>query len=131
MLVPQNRILPFPEFSWSDISLYCRQTDAVCTGHGSCLLKDPSGNPIQSCSAFDKTCTASCSCDTGYGGRDCSLNELAVTSRDSLRYCYHCMHITRNQSLHLHFIHTLEALFTFLSIVIKLLIYVGLRYAKQ
>ena len=122
MVVIPN-LLPSPEFTKSDISPYCRHSDTVCTGHGSCLFKDPSGNPIQSCSAFNTTCAASCSCDTGYGGRDCSLNDLAVTSRDSLRYCYYFMHFTRNQSSHVHFIHTLDALLAFLSIVMKSLIH--------
>ena len=85
------------QFSKPYFSLFHRWLDTICTGQGSCLFKDPSGNSIQSCSAFNTTCTASCSCSADYGGMDCSLNALALTSRDSLRYLYDPYLFTRIQ----------------------------------
>ena len=76
---------------------YFPRADTICSGFGSCVFKDSLGNSIPFCSAFDTTCTASCSCSAGYGGMDCSLNALALTSRDSLRCLHDSYLFTQNQ----------------------------------
>lgn len=46
---------------------------------------DPSGNSLLFCSIFDYTCDAICVCNTGFGGKDCSLNAASLSSRDGVR----------------------------------------------
>ena len=58
---------------------------AVCSGHGTCRNLDSSGNVMQSCTIFNQQCSASCSCQVGYGGVDCSLYGNAITDRAKLR----------------------------------------------
>ena len=58
--------------------------DHDCSGNGKCVFTDPSGNKLQSCTIFDTTCTATCSCPK-FGGEDCSLDEHASLSRNNVR----------------------------------------------
>ena len=59
--------------------------DTVCSDHGQCIYRDPSGNFVDSCTMTD-ICSALCECKTGYGGRDCSLSAAVLLSKDALRY---------------------------------------------
>lgn len=60
-------------------------TDAVCTGRGTCKLADLSGNTLQSCTIVDTSCTASCQCEEGYGGIDCSFTPKELAARTAAR----------------------------------------------
>ena len=70
--------LPLPHFiTWS--------AGTVCSGKGTCRYSDPSGNRLYNCTILDVTCTASCVCNSGLGGSDCSMNTVSLTARDSVR----------------------------------------------
>jgi hypothetical protein len=56
-----------------------------CSGRGSCKYFDISGNEYDSCTIFDVFCSASCRCDDGYGGNDCSLSTEALNELGSIR----------------------------------------------
>lgn len=56
-----------------------------CSGHGTCLFSDTSGTALYSCPVTNVFCAASCSCDEGYGGVSCSLNDAALTAREAAR----------------------------------------------
>ena len=58
----------------------------VCSKKGVCRYTDPSGNILLTCTILNTTCTASCYCDAGYGGKDCSLNPSSLAARDKIRY---------------------------------------------
>ena len=58
----------------------------VCSKRGACRYTDPSGNILLTCTILNTTCTASCYCDAGYGGKDCSLNPSSLAARDKIRY---------------------------------------------
>ena len=58
----------------------------VCSKRGACRYTDPSGNIFLTCTILNTTCTASCYCDAGYGGKDCSLNPSSLAARDKIRY---------------------------------------------
>ena len=58
----------------------------VCSKKGTCTYTDPSGNILLTCTILNTTCTASCYCDAGYGGKDCSLNPSSLAARDKIRY---------------------------------------------
>ena len=58
----------------------------VCSKKGACRYTDPSGNIFLTCTILNTTCTASCYCDAGYGGKDCSLNPSSLAARDKIRY---------------------------------------------
>ena len=56
-----------------------------CSGHGTCLLEDLSGNVVSACTVVDTTCTAVCQCENGHGGSDCSLDAKELAARSSAR----------------------------------------------
>lgn len=60
------------------------QTDTVCSRRGSCAYSDSSGNALKSCTIFD-ICSASCVCNSGFGGTDCSLSSAALVARSQIR----------------------------------------------
>jgi hypothetical protein len=51
-----------------------------CGGHGDCQYSDSNGLSLRNCSVTNSLCKASCACNFGYFGRDCSLSltKLAV-----------------------------------------------------
>jgi hypothetical protein len=57
----------------------------ICSSHGTCTYLDLSGAVRSSCSVFDNSCTAACSCSNGYGGLDCSLSVAEAIAIDSVR----------------------------------------------
>ena len=61
-------------------------TGTACSGNGACTYLDPSGSVLLGCTILNVTCTATCACNTGFGGKDCSLTSTALSTRDSLRY---------------------------------------------
>ena len=71
------------------ITLHCFLnvcTGTICSKNGACRYTDPSGNILLACTILDTTCAASCDCDPGYGGKDCSLSPSSLAVRDKLRY---------------------------------------------
>jgi hypothetical protein len=59
--------------------------DSPCSGHGACKLGDLSGNTVFSCTIVDTMCTATCQCQEGYGGSDCSLTPKELAQRSTAR----------------------------------------------
>ena len=57
----------------------------VCSGHGVCRWLDSSNMNISSCLITNSFCRASCLCRDGYGGVDCSLNSIQLTTRSDAR----------------------------------------------
>ena len=70
----------------------------ACSGNGVCGYSDPSGGILLGCTILNVTCSATCACNTGFGGMDCSLNAAALTTRDSIRYPTDAIMITSCQS---------------------------------
>ena len=58
---------------------------STCSQNGACRYTDPSGNIFASCKMSDVHCTAICQCNTGYGGRACSLSTTSLNAKSSLR----------------------------------------------
>lgn len=56
-----------------------------CSGNGECLFYDSANTKVVSCLASNPSCTASCSCYSGFSGVDCSLDPDASKERDSVR----------------------------------------------
>lgn len=71
----------------------------MCSQNGACSYSDPSGNSLFSCTIVDVTCTASCVCNSGYGGNDCSLTDTVLTARDALRFEFDPLFFVFNISL--------------------------------
>ena len=67
----------------------------VCSGHGTCIYSDSSGNTVQNCTIIDQHCSALCSCRGGYGGADCSLDTASLAGRSNVRVdlCKALMHV--------------------------------------
>ena len=59
--------------------------NSVCSGYGTCKSMDASGNAVQNCTIMNTLCTTSCSCQTGRGGVDCSLDTAALEERSKIR----------------------------------------------
>ena len=58
----------------------------MCSGNGACRYWYPSQNIIFNCTIVDVRCTPVCSCENGFGGKDCSLDATSLTAKDYLRY---------------------------------------------
>ena len=69
--------------------------DSICSGNGACINKDTSGNIVQNCTISNPFCVAACSCSTGYGGVDCSLdgNALGLRSNSRTEMCTALTHV--------------------------------------
>jgi len=52
-----------------------------CSGRGTCGFYDISGNEISNCTVVQSSCTAKCTCDTGYGGKTCGFTDAEIASR--------------------------------------------------
>jgi hypothetical protein len=50
----------------------------ACSGNGDCVFSDFLGAQIQSCDALDLSCRASCVCDSGFFGSDCSMTQSEI-----------------------------------------------------
>ena len=59
--------------------------DTICSGHGECSYTDVSNNVLDTCLITETSCTASCTCNTGYGAADCSLDATAFAVRSTTR----------------------------------------------
>lgn len=59
--------------------------NTVCSGTGTCLLFDSSGNSLSACLVINSNCFAQCVCNQSYTGVDCSLDPTASVQRDALR----------------------------------------------
>ena len=57
----------------------------VCSNNGICRNLDSSGNIVQNCTIVNPFCTSSCLCQNGYGGIDCSFDDVYMKDRSSLR----------------------------------------------
>ena len=57
----------------------------VCSGHGTCVPVDFSGNAVKNCTLVNQFCSPSCLCNEDYGGVDCSLYGSEVMIRARLR----------------------------------------------
>jgi REJ domain len=57
----------------------------VCSGNGVCLSSDSSRNIVKQCPITSPYCTASCTCEAGYGGVDCSLSAAQLSKRSNAR----------------------------------------------
>ena len=57
----------------------------VCSNNGICRNLDSSGNIVQNCTIVNPFCTSSCLCQNGYGGVDCSFDDVYMKDRSSLR----------------------------------------------
>lgn len=60
-------------------------TNGVCSGHGSCILTDSSGQSVTTCLVTNNYCFAKCFCEDGYGGSACSYDATALSYRDTVR----------------------------------------------
>ena len=69
--------------------------DKICSGHGTCLLQDASGNTVQNCTILQSFCAANCVCSGGYGGVDCSFSPAALNDRSDARsgMCSALLHV--------------------------------------
>jgi len=56
-----------------------------CSGVGDCTYTNTLGSSLASCSTQDIFCTATCKCNTGYYGYDCSLSQKSLAAAKSLR----------------------------------------------
>ena len=59
--------------------------NTVCSGYGTCKSMDASGNAVRNCTIVNTLCITSCSCQTGHGGVDCSLDTAALEERSKIR----------------------------------------------
>eukprot|EP01036_Dinobryon_divergens_P024036 gene24036-32447_t len=69
-----------------------------CNGKGVCVFKSDVGLVIPACNVSNSYCTASCSCQTGYFGSDCSLIDASYKQELSLRSSL-CMNIRNSLSV--------------------------------
>ena len=71
-----------------------------CNGKGSCLFEDDVGNPMQSCNITNPFCSASCVCQSGYFGSDCSLSSSTFQQENYLKssLCANIYKIVKLQS---------------------------------
>ena len=67
---------------------------SVCSQQGKCGYFDPSGNSLLACTILDVACTTLCTCNSGYGGKDCTLSNSSLTARNDLRYVLSCLSCT-------------------------------------
>ena len=92
--IPSSSCLPspssFPLYFWYS-ALF---PGSICSQNGNCGYFDPSGNSLPACSILDVTCSALCTCYSGYGGKDCSLSSASLTARNNLRYLLHYISCT-------------------------------------
>lgn len=87
-------------FSDSDcISGSCNSTAGLCimtvlkecsstceaSGHGTCIFTSRTGYPVEQCYITQSSCFASCQCDDGMYGADCSLSLVEFDDRTSMR----------------------------------------------
>jgi hypothetical protein len=83
--------------------LDCPSNDAtlICSGHGICGYTDPAGRVLDSCTQLDTKCTAACECIGGYGGSDCSFDNVTLAARDETRslMCQYFITIAENSNL--------------------------------
>lgn len=56
-----------------------------CSGFGTCQYYDTSSIEVVDCPVTNSKCFAKCSCNVGYGGADCSLDDDALAEREALR----------------------------------------------
>jgi hypothetical protein len=56
-----------------------------CFGNGDCVYKDAAGTAIDECLSSDYTCSAVCSCYSGYTGYACSVSEDDANAKSSVR----------------------------------------------
>jgi sterol desaturase/sphingolipid hydroxylase (fatty acid hydroxylase superfamily) len=57
-----------------------------CSGQGKCVFNDiASGLEVSTCSIVNGKCAASCACDAGFFGKDCSLTPTKLTESQTLR----------------------------------------------
>lgn len=56
-----------------------------CSGHGTCSYLDASGNPTTNCNSNNMNCKAYCSCNSGFYGVDCSLDQSSMERYRSMR----------------------------------------------
>ena len=57
----------------------------ICSGKGSCVYVDGSGNSLAECQLMDSTCSAMCVCNDAYAGFDCSSTSTAVKTMEDSR----------------------------------------------
>ena len=50
---------------------------ADCSGHGLCQKLDVAFSVLEFCTESDPSCDAVCSCDDGFNGKDCSIDNTA------------------------------------------------------
>ena len=67
----------------------------VCSGYGTCMFLDFSGNAVKNCTLVNQFCSPSCLCDEHYGGVDCSIygDEVMIRARLRAKMCSALSHI--------------------------------------
>ena len=66
----------------STCSVPSKRCPSDCSGHGQCIYSTSSGTSVSKCSVDNVQCSAMCACTDGYGGTDCSLDEVGLFEAD-------------------------------------------------
>ena len=64
----------------------CPGSGGECSGHGTCVFLSSSLQPVSNCYLGSFGCTATCDCDDGYAGNDCSYLSEKFEEKKTLRY---------------------------------------------
>lgn len=73
------------EYTCVPYSKECPVNNVTCSGQGSCIYMDDSGNAISECLVTNSHCTALCQCYEGYGGVDCALDGDVFNATQDIR----------------------------------------------
>jgi hypothetical protein len=75
-----------------------RACPASCSGHGTCIFQQYGEVVMGACSALDQSCRATCVCQSGFYGQDCSQSQSQYTLKRSVISSM-CLSLQQSQTL--------------------------------